>query len=33
LTIPLLTLRIGAFRKVHQQEQKSRIILAGGKPR
>lgn len=33
LTIRLLTLRIGAFLKVHKQESRNRIILAGGKPR
>jgi len=32
LSIKQLTLRINYFSKVHQQEMKNRIILAGGKP-
>jgi len=31
LSIPLLTLRINGFLKVHRQEMKNRIVLAGGK--
>ena len=33
LSIPLLVLRIKGFYKVHNQEIKNRIILAGGKPK
>jgi hypothetical protein len=33
LTIPLLTLRVSHFDKVHRQEQRFRITLAGGKPK
>lgn len=32
LTIKQLTLRIANFDKVHKQEMRNRIILAGGKP-
>ena len=32
LSIGQLTLRINYFTKVHNQEMKNRIILAGGKP-
>jgi hypothetical protein len=32
LNIPQLTLRISHFTKVHSNEMKNRIILAGGKP-
>jgi hypothetical protein len=33
LGIKLLTLRISAFLKVHNQEMRNRILLAGGKPK
>jgi hypothetical protein len=32
LNIRLLTSRIGNFDKVHRQEIRNRIVLAGGKP-
>ncbi|MGY3615661.1 hypothetical protein [Bradyrhizobium sp. USDA 10063] len=32
LTIRLLVLRINSFLKVHRQEMRNRILLAGGKP-
>jgi hypothetical protein len=32
LTVRQLTLRVSHFTKVHNQEMKNRIILAGGKP-
>ena len=32
LTIGQLTLRVGNFAKVHKQETRNRILLAGGKP-
>jgi hypothetical protein len=32
LSIRLLTLRVAGFRKVHRQETRNRILLAGGKP-
>jgi len=32
LTIPQLTLRIANFSRVHKQETRTRIMLAGGKP-
>jgi len=31
LSIPLLTLRVNGFLKIHRQEMRNRIILAGGK--
>jgi hypothetical protein len=33
LSIMMLTLRISYFQKVHKQETRNRIILAGGKPK
>jgi hypothetical protein len=33
LSIRLLTLRVAAFLKVHKQELRNRVILAGGKPK
>ena len=33
ISMRLLALRINAFGKVHNQEMKNRIILAGGKPK
>jgi hypothetical protein len=32
LTIGQLTLRISQFVKIHKQETRNRILLAGGKP-
>lgn len=33
LSIRVLTLRLREFLKVHKQEMRTRIILAGGKPK